>query len=96
MSTGPNGGVLRRSFAARVFAPAVRRVWLDEALTFHGLRHGAASLMVEAGEHPRVIQQRLGHATARLSMELYGHVSEAAGREVATYADKPVTCEFAP
>jgi integrase len=85
--TGPKGGLLRRSFAARIFAPAVRRAGLDAALTFHGLRHVAASLMVQAGEHPRVIQQRLGHATSRLSMELYAHVPEAADREVAAHLD---------
>jgi hypothetical protein len=34
----------------------------------------AASFLVDGGEHPRVIQHRLGHATARLSMELYAHV----------------------
>jgi integrase len=80
---GPKGGALRRSFAARMFTPAVAAAALDERVTFHGLRHVAASLMVEAGVHPRVIQQRLGHASARLSMELYAHVPEAADREVA-------------
>ncbi len=72
--TGRHGAPLRRNFAARIFKPAVAAAGLDPALTFHGLRHVARSLMVEAGEHPRVIQQRLGHATARLSMELYAHV----------------------
>ena len=74
-------------FAEQVFNPAVERAGLDQALTFHGLRHIAASLMVEQGEHPRVIQGRLGHATARLSMELYAHVPEAADRDVATHLD---------
>lgn len=74
--TGAKGGTLRRSFAARVFNPAVARAGLPDELTFHGLRHVAASFLVDAGEHPRVIQHRLGHATARLSMELYAHVPE--------------------
>lgn len=43
--------------------------------------------MVEAGEHPRVIQHRLGHSTARMSMELYAHVPEAAERDVANHLD---------
>jgi hypothetical protein len=43
--------------------------------------------MVGAGEHPRVIQHRLGHSTARLSLELYAHVSEAADRDAATHLD---------
>lgn len=41
----------------------------------------------EDGEHPRVIQHRLGHATARLSMELYAHVPEATDRDVASHLD---------
>lgn len=85
--TGPAGGTLRRSFATRVFNPAVGRAGLPDDLTFHGLRHVATSFMVEAGEHPRVIQHRLGHATARLSMELYAHVPEAADRDAASHLD---------
>ena len=84
---GARGGPLRRSFEARFFKPAVERAGLDAALTFHGLRHVAASLMVEMGEHPRVIQARLGHATARLSMELYAHVPDAADRDVAAHLE---------
>jgi integrase len=84
---GARGGPLRRSFEARFFKPAVERAGLDPALTFHGLRHVAASLMVEMGEHPRVIQARLGHATSRLSMELYAHVPDASDREVAAHLE---------
>jgi len=80
---GPKGAPPRRSFAARAFAPAVERAGLPATLTFHGLRHVATTFMVEAGEHPRVIQRRLGHATARLSMELYAHDPDRADQEVA-------------
>jgi site-specific recombinase XerD len=54
-----NGHVL--AGRRHVFNPAGERAGLDPALTFHGLCHVAASLMVEQGEHPRVIQGRLGH-----------------------------------
>jgi len=91
--TGPNGGTLRRSFAARVFNPAVVRAGLPEALTFHGLRHVATSFMVGEGEHPRVIQHRLGHATARLSMELYAHVPESTDRDIAKHLEARFSSE---
>lgn len=80
---GPRGGVLRRRFGERIFAPAVRRVGLDPTLTFHGLRHAAVTSMVELGVHPRVMQGRAGHATAKLTMELYAHVPEEADRQAA-------------
>jgi integrase len=75
---------LRRPFAARVFKPAVKRAELDPGLTFRGLRKVATSNMVDDGVHPRVIQHRLGHATARLSQELYAHVSDTADEAAAS------------
>ena len=80
---GARGGVPRRRFAARIFDPPVERAGLDPSLTFHGLRHSAITAMVDAGVHPRVMQGRAGHATSRLTMELYAHVPESADRRAA-------------
>jgi len=43
---------------------------------FHDLRHTAATLLLEAGVHPRVVAERLGHATPALVMNTYGHATE--------------------
>lgn len=88
MFVGPRGGTLRRRFGERVFAPAVARAGLDKSLTFHGLRHAAITAMVEVGIHPRVMQGRAGHATSKLTMELYAHVPESADREAADALDR--------
>lgn len=85
---GPRGGILRRRFGERIFAPAVARAGLDKSLTFHGLRHAAITAMVEVGVHPRVMQGRAGHATSKLTMELYAHVPESADREAAEALDR--------
>ena len=88
---GPAGGPLRASnFRTRIWIPATKRVELS-GLTFHGLRHSATSLMVEAGLHPRLIQHRLGHATSRLSMELYAHISDDADRQAAARLEESFT-----
>ena len=71
---GPKGGLLRRSFEARVLKPAVKEAALPENLTFHGLRHVATTLMIANNEHPKVIQHRLGHADPAMSLGVYGHV----------------------
>jgi len=85
---GPRGGVLRRRFGERTFAPAVVKAGLDPSLTFHGLRHAAITTMVELGVHPRVMQGRAGHATSKLTMELYAHVPELADRQAAESLDR--------
>jgi integrase len=85
---GPRGGVLRRRFGERIFAPAVARAGLDKSLTFHGLRHAAITTLVEIGVHPRVMQGRAGHAASKLTMELYAHVPESADRQAAEALDR--------
>jgi integrase len=43
-------------------------------LTPHGLRHTAASLAIAAGANVKVVQQMLGHKTASMTLDLYGHL----------------------
>jgi hypothetical protein len=43
----------------------------------HDLRHTAASLWLDAGADPKVVQRVLGHATAAMTMDLYGHLVDA-------------------
>ena len=40
----------------------------------HDLRHTAASVWLGAGADPKVVQRILGHATASMTMDLYGHL----------------------
>ncbi len=43
-------------------------------LRVHDLRHTAASLWLGAGADPKVVQRILGHASAAMTMDLYGHL----------------------
>jgi integrase len=47
---------------------------LPEGTRFHDLRHFFASSLIAAGLHPKVIQERLGHATMAETMDTYGHL----------------------
>lgn len=51
---------------------------LDEAglprIPLHGLRHTMATLMLAAGEHPKVVSERLGHSNPSFTLTVYGHV----------------------
>lgn len=70
----PRGGPLRRgNFRYRVWLPAVDRAGL-RGLRFHALRHTHVGWLIEAGEHPKVIQSRLGHASIRTTLDVYGHL----------------------
>jgi integrase len=43
-------------------------------LRFHDLRHTAATLMLQQGVHPKVVQERLGHTDIALTLNTYSHV----------------------
>jgi integrase len=44
-------------------------------ITLHGLRHTHATVLLEAGENPKVVQERLGHTTITTTMDIYSHVT---------------------
>ncbi len=72
--TTPAAEPLRRtSFSSTVWRPAVKRGGLDGAV-FHELRHYYASLLIRHGESVKVVQARLGHATAAETLDTYSHL----------------------
>jgi integrase len=43
-------------------------------IRFHDLRHTHATLMLQLGQHPKVVSERLGHANVNITMNTYSHV----------------------
>ncbi|MEV0368377.1 tyrosine-type recombinase/integrase [Streptomyces sp. NPDC050636] len=74
--TAPQGGPLRaRNFRQRFFAPAAIKAGLGHLkLTPHKLRHTAASLAIASGADVNVVQSMLGHKSATLTLDTYGHL----------------------
>ena len=56
-------------------------------LRLHDLRHTAATLMLRAGVHPKVVSERLGHATVGLTLDTYSHVLPDLQRDAAEVMD---------
>ena len=49
----------------------------------HDLRHTHATLALEAGIHPKVVQERLGHATIAITLDTYSHAIPAMQEDAA-------------
>jgi integrase len=74
--TAPKGGPLRSSpFRQTVWKPAVEEADLEQ-LRIHDLRGTAASLMISTGANIKAVQRQLGHASAAMTLDLYGHLYE--------------------
>jgi integrase len=70
----PDGKPLRPESVSRSFASRVRKYGLPQ-LRLHGLRHTWATLALQRGVHPRVVQERLGHSTIAITLGIYSHVA---------------------
>jgi integrase len=54
---------------------------------FHDLRHTHATQLLLAGVHPRIAQERLGHSTVALTLDLYSHVTTSMQEDAAAKID---------
>ena len=52
----------------------VRRTGLGR-IRLHDARHSHASLMLKAGTYPKIVQERLGHASIQITLDTYSHVA---------------------
>jgi hypothetical protein len=57
-------------------------------VTFHALRHTAATLLLGEGEHPRVVQELLGHAQVSITMDRYSHMTPRLMSSAAALMDR--------
>ncbi|MEW2082341.1 site-specific integrase [Streptomyces sp. NPDC005283] len=87
--TAPEGGPMRYpNFRRRDFDKAVDAAGLaDLRVTPHKLRHTAASLAIRAGADVKVVQTMLGHKSAAMTLDVYGHLFPDRLDEVADALD---------
>ncbi len=57
----------------RHFLPALRRAGVPR-IRFHDLRHTYASILIAQGENLKFIQSQLGHSSAKITLDRYGHL----------------------
>jgi integrase len=73
-ASGEGTPILLRNLVRRHFQPVVTRAKLSLTLRLYDLRHSCATLLLSAGENPKVVSERLGHASIVLTLDTYSHV----------------------
>jgi integrase len=90
--TTEDGEPLNPDRVSRAFNAAVHDTIMSR-IRLHDLRHTHATLMLQAGVHPRVVQQRLGHSSIVITLGTYSHVikgmDEAAAEAMAALVVTP-------
>jgi len=57
-------------------------------IRFHDLRHTSATLLLIAGVHPKVVQERLGHSRIDMTLDTYSHVVPSMQEDAAEKKNK--------
>jgi integrase len=80
--TAENGAALDPESISRYWRQAVKKTMLP-TIRLHDLRHTHATLALQAGVHPKVVSERLGHATVSITLDAYSHAIPAMQEEAA-------------
>jgi integrase len=59
----------------RQFKRQLKRADLPD-IPFHNLRHTCATILFQRGTHPKLVQQLLGHASIKITLDTYSHYIE--------------------
>lgn len=93
----PKGGPIdSKNWNRRVWKPAAKAAGLPERLRFHDLRHSHVALLIEVGEHPRAIADRLGHTNVNTVLNVYGHLLEGTDEAAANRIDERIASYSRP
>lgn len=76
------GYPIRTDKLLRWVKAAAERAGLSRSLRTYDLRHTYASLLIAAGAHPKVVQERLGHKTITMTFDVYGHLFPALDEQI--------------
>jgi len=71
--TYENGDVVTTKTIGRMSKIIKRDLEID--FNFHMLRHTHATMLLEAGINPKVVQERLGHSTVSITLDTYSHIT---------------------
>ncbi|QDH19794.1 tyrosine-type recombinase/integrase [Saccharibacillus brassicae] len=80
--TPTNKSNIRRAFERAIKLSKVKRI------KFHGMRHTHATMLLIQGVNPKVVSERLGHSTVRMTLDVYSHLLPSMQRETADQLGK--------
>jgi integrase len=83
-----DGAPLQPVALTHLFTRLIERIADLPRVRFHDLRHTHATQLLLAGVHPRIAQERLGHSTVVLTLDLYSHVTATMQEDAAAKIDE--------
>jgi integrase len=67
-----------KNLYCRCSKPILERLGLPD-ICFHELRHSCATIRFMKGQHPKEVQELLGHSSVAVMLDIYSHVLPGIG-----------------
>ena len=87
------GNPLLPNTVSRAWIKLVRRTGL-KSIRLHDARYSHTSLMLKQGIHPKIVQERLGHANVQITLDTYSHVAPGLQQAAAQRFDEVFTTKY--
>lgn len=81
------GSPIKPSYLRTVFRRTCKKSGV-KLISFHGLRHTHATLLLSDGIHPKIVQERLGHRSIETTLDTYSHITPNMQEMAATSIQK--------
>jgi len=88
-----DGKPLRPNTVTRAWTMLAGRAGV-KVIRLHDARHTHASLMLKQGIHPKIVQERLGHATIAITLDTYSHVAPGLQAAAAKHFDEAFSTKY--
>lgn len=62
------------NLSRRYLRPILTAIGIDRRISLYSLRHTCATLLLMSGVNPKVVADRLGHASVTMTLDTYSHV----------------------
>jgi len=76
------GDPMKLNYLTQTFANEIKDNNFKNRIPFHGLRHTHATILLSKNINPKIVQERLGHSTVSITMDIYSHVTPNMQKEV--------------
>lgn len=87
------GEPLRPNTITRAWSMLAARAGV-KIIRLHDARHTHASLLLKQGVHPKIVQERLGHASIQITLDTYSHVAPGLQEAAAVQFEKLISPSY--
>jgi integrase len=70
-----DGGYVNPSAVNQLFLRFIRQINVPR-IRFHDLRHTHATILLQMGVNPKLVADRLGHSSVKITLDVYSHVTK--------------------